>query len=70
MSPNVGLGAFFNETFISSFPYNIQRGKTWDYFIVNPINSIFMKSLNTRNSRKLRLPKITVNKREAKGNGN
>ncbi len=29
-----------------------------------------MNSLNTRNSRKLRLPKITVNKREAKGNGN
>ena len=43
------------------------------YYIVNPIYSIFMNSLNTRTSRtsrKLRFTKITVNKREAKGNGN
>lgn len=29
-----------------------------------------MNSLDTRTSRKLRFTKITVNKREAKGNGN
>ena len=70
MFPNTGLEAFFNETFISSFPYNIQIGKNRDYNIINPINSIFMNSLNTRTSRKLRFTKITVNKREVKGNGN
>ena len=65
--PNIVLVAFFNETFISSFPYNIQIGK--NRYCYN-INSIFMNSLNTHTSRKLRFTKITVNKREVKGNGN